>query len=269
MDRHVHHCQDDLYPAYYPFGWVAQNEAGHAPWRHKTGAVGVTPAMQTSRPVTSPPNASRSRHYGTSGVVFNPITRLIEPLLATTQGNSPNLSELLQFATVGSGDWQPVPPRLDIGLEPRRSDEIQTPVKDRIHEAVSRNDTSSLNLRDQHFFGENSVIVGKIRRYDENRRSYGAWEDIRVSIDSNTGRGSRKIQLRRGGTLGVHKRLISQTTQLSLSKAMHKCKLYRQYSISKVFHEPRFHVLFSSMAKLDTNCGYFYHGVQVCRLGLQ
>mmetsp|Transcript_25591 Transcript_25591/g.57700 ORF Transcript_25591/g.57700 Transcript_25591/m.57700 type:complete len:272 (-) Transcript_25591:34-849(-) len=268
MDRR----EVDHYPAY-TFGWIAQNEAmsvyASEPWRqHKMGVDVVTPPTQTSRGFL--PNAPIVQHNGMDNVVFNPITQLIEPVLAMTKENSPKPSEL-QKSFVGTsrpGDWQPAPPRRDVG-EPRRSNAIQITHKDWIHDDSSRNIAYGLNPRDQHHIGENSVIVGRIRRYDEKRRSYGAWEDIKVSIDSNTGRGSQDIHLRRGGKLGVHKRLISQATQQSLSKAMHRCKLYRQYSISKVFHEPRFHVLLSSRAKLDTNVGYYYHGVQVCRLGVQ
>lgn len=272
MDRRDSLRQVDHYPAY-TFGWIAQNEAmsvyASEPWRqHKMGVDVVTPPTQTSRGFL--PNAPIVQHNGMDNVVFNPITQLIEPVLAMTKGNSPKPSEL-QKSFVGTsrpGDWQPAPPRRDVG-EPRRSNAIQITHKDWIHDDSSRNIAYGLNPRDQHHIGENSVIVGRIRRYDEKRRSYGAWEDIKVSIDSNTGRGSQDIHLRRGGKLGVHKRLISQATQQSLSKAMHRCKLYRQYSISKVFHEPRFHVLLSSRAKLDTNVGYYYHGVQVCRLGVQ
>ena len=43
---------------------------------------------------------------------------------------------------------------------------------------------------------------------------------------------------------------------------MHRCKLYRQYTRSQVFHEPRFHVLLSSKAA-QSNVGYKYHGIQM------
>ena len=273
VDRRVYLRQFDHCPAY-PFDWIAQNEAGSIYAselrRHRTGVVGVTPPTQTSRPILLP-NASRARHYGMDGVVFNPITQLIEPVLATTEGNSPNPSELQKsfVRAVRPGDWQPVPPRRDIGVEPRRWDGIQTTHKDGIYDATSRDDIAScLTPRGQHS-RENSLVVGRMRRYDEKRRSFGTWEDIKVTVDNNTGQGMWKIRLRRGGTLGVYKRRISPTTQRSLSTAMHHCRLYRQYAISKVFHEPRFHVLLSSKTKLDANCGYYYHGVQVCGLGIQ
>jgi hypothetical protein len=43
---------------------------------------------------------------------------------------------------------------------------------------------------------------------------------------------------------------------------MHQCNLYRQYTRSQVFHEPRFHVLLSSKA-VQSNVGYKYHGIQM------
>ena len=70
------------------------------------------------------------------------------------------------------------------------------------------------------------------------------------------------INLKRGGKIDLHKNMLSHEKRQSLSKAMHGCKLYRQYTRSQVFHEPRFHVLLSSKANYG-NVGYMYHGIKM------
>jgi len=67
--------------------------------------------------------------------------------------------------------------------------------------------------------------------------------------------------LNRGGRVGVCTKLLSQEKRKNLSKAMHQCNLYRQYTRSQVFHEPRFHVLLSTKSQSDK--GYMYHGVKM------
>ena len=69
-------------------------------------------------------------------------------------------------------------------------------------------------------------------------------------------------ELNRGGKVGIYTKLLPPLKRESLSKAMHKCKLYRQYTRSQVFHEPRFHVLLSSKAA-HVNAGYMYHGIKM------
>lgn len=56
--------------------------------------------------------------------------------------------------------------------------------------------------------------------------------------------------------------MLESNKQKSLSTAMHQCKLYRQYTRSQVFHEPRFHVLLSSKAA-HCDTGYMYHGINM------
>ena len=91
-------------------------------------------------------------------------------------------------------------------------------------------------------FRPNSRNIGRMRRYNEQTNSYGSWQDIYASNLSN----EVTLNLFRGGKLRFYPNLLSFERQKSLSAAMHKCKLFRQYSFSKVYHEPRSHVLLSS-----------------------
>ena len=102
--------------------------------------------------------------------------------------------------------------------------------------------------------------IGRIRRYNEQKKAYGDWEDICIS-KSSPSNGSIRIDLIRGGKVGIYTKMLPVDKQESLSTAMHQCKLYRQYTRSQVFEEPRFHVLLSSKAHCDR--GYMYHGIKM------
>jgi len=103
--------------------------------------------------------------------------------------------------------------------------------------------------------------VGRIRRYNLHKGSYDSWEDIHVS-DSSANDASIRINLNRGGKISMFPNMLESNKQKSLSTAMHQCKLYRQYTRSQVFHEPRFHVLLSSKAA-HCDTGYMYHGINM------
>ena len=103
--------------------------------------------------------------------------------------------------------------------------------------------------------------VGRIRRYNLHKGAYDPWEDIHVS-DSSTNDDSIRINLNRGGKICMFPNMLESNKQKSLSAAMHQCKLYRQYTRSQVFHEPRFHVLLSSKAA-HCDTGYMYHGINM------
>ena len=105
--------------------------------------------------------------------------------------------------------------------------------------------------------------VGRIRRYNEQTMKYGNWEDLHVSNDSSmSNSGSMHINLNRGGKVSLHTNMLRGNKRQTLSTAMHNCKLYRQYTRSQVFHEPRFHVLLSSKAA-HYDSGYMYHGIKM------
>ena len=101
--------------------------------------------------------------------------------------------------------------------------------------------------------------VGRRRCYNEQRGAYGTWEDLHIDLSSNN---SMQIHLNRGGKIGIYTNMLPKNKRQSLSTAMHQCKLYRQYTRSCVFHEPRFHVLLSSKAA-QCNTGYMYHGIRM------
>jgi len=103
--------------------------------------------------------------------------------------------------------------------------------------------------------------VGRIRRYNLHKGAYDPWEDIHVS-DSSASDASIRINLNRGGKICMFPNMLDSNKQKSLSAAMHQCKLYRQYTRSQVFHEPRFHVLLSSKAA-HCDTGYMYHGINM------
>jgi alkylated DNA repair dioxygenase AlkB len=114
------------------------------------------------------------------------------------------------------------------------------------------------------------VKVGRIRYYDQSLGKYGQWQDI---LGSET----ITINLSRGGTLRILRNILQQDKRKELSRSMHSCKLYRQYSLSRNdrlnftgFKEPRSHVLLSSRVKSSVengsnneHPGYSYHGVQM------
>ena len=56
--------------------------------------------------------------------------------------------------------------------------------------------------------------------------------------------------------------MVSREKKIALSNAMHQCNLYRQYTRSQVYHEPRFHVLLSTKAA-QSDVGYMYHGIKM------
>ena len=72
----------------------------------------------------------------------------------------------------------------------------------------------------------------------------------------------QNTDLNRGGKVALFPKMLSSSKRQSLSKAMHQCKLYRQYTRCEVFHEPRFHVLLSSKAA-HSDTGYMYHGIHM------
>lgn len=132
-----------------------------------------------------------------------------------------------------------------------------------------------------------SRIVGRIRRYSEQTKSYQKWEDIvytptttTTNCDDGTKKGDQRIviSLHRGGRLTLYPNILPIGKQrVELQRAMRTCKLYRQYTRSQVYYEPRFHVLLSQSAEvvdvsslstetagaesLTTARGYSYHGV--------
>jgi len=103
--------------------------------------------------------------------------------------------------------------------------------------------------------------VGRIRRYNIHKGAYDPWEYIHAS-DSSASDGSIRINLNRGGKICMFPNILESNKQKTLSAAMHQCKLYRQYTRSQVFHEPRFHVLLSSKAA-HCDTGYMYHGINM------
>ena len=139
------------------------------------------------------------------------------------------------------------------------------------------------NGNDQRSSSSNT-IVGRIRRYSEQTKSYRKWEDI-VYTPTTTNRdyGTTKhddqrivIGLHRGGKLTFYPNMLPIGKQrVELQTAMRTCKLYRQYTRSQVYYEPRFHVLLSQSAEADVSSsptdaeslsltaarGYSYHGV--------
>jgi len=103
--------------------------------------------------------------------------------------------------------------------------------------------------------------VGRIRRYNIQKGLFDPWENIHVS-DSSANDASIRINLNRGGKISMFPNILESNKQKTLSAAMHQCKLYRQYTRSQVFHEPRFHVLLSSKAA-HCDTGYMYHGINM------
>lgn len=62
--------------------------------------------------------------------------------------------------------------------------------------------------------------------------------------------------------------MLSNDRRAALSESMRSCKFYRQYARSGVYHEPRFHVLLSSVASSRSSSdsggsGYAYHGIRM------
>lgn len=133
--------------------------------------------------------------------------------------------------------------------------------------------------------------IGRVRRYNSQTKSYNSWEDICIPSSSNddyssNGSNEFSINLSRGGRLRFNPNLLPPAKRKKLSKAMHNCKLFRQYSFNKVFHEPRSHVLLSSRIrsnnqdlKSSRSCndiddggtiqpGYMYHGIKMRALPL-
>lgn len=132
-----------------------------------------------------------------------------------------------------------------------------------------------------------SRTVGRVRRYNEQTKSYRKWEDIVytpttiTNCDDGTKNDDQRIvmSLHRGGTLTLYPNILPVGKQrVELQRAMRTCKLYRQYTRSQVYYEPRFHVLLSQSAEvvdvvsslstgttgakpLTTTRGYSYHGV--------
>jgi alkylated DNA repair dioxygenase AlkB len=120
--------------------------------------------------------------------------------------------------------------------------------------------------------------MGRIRYFNENLGSYGPWKDIFGGSVGDT-ESIITLNLSRGGMLRILCNILPQNKRKDLSRAMHDCKLYRQYSLSRNndfmgFQEPRSHVLLSSRAKatLDNDevsdnerhqPGYSYHGVNM------
>jgi len=126
--------------------------------------------------------------------------------------------------------------------------------------------------------------VGRIRYFDKLSGSYGPWKDIvggRLGDTQNSA--TITLNLSRGGTLRILCNVLPENKRKDLSRAMHDCKLYRQYSISRNdrlnfdgFQEPRSHVLLSSRAKTTIDDddetshderrhqpGYAYHGIKM------
>jgi len=139
------------------------------------------------------------------------------------------------------------------------------------------------NGNDQQSSSSNT-IVGRIRRYSEQTKSYRKWEDIVYTpTTTNRDHGTTKhddqrivIGLHRGGKLTFYPNMLPIGKQrVELQTAMRTCKLYRQYTRSQVYYEPRFHVLLSQSAEVDVSSsptdaeslsltaarGYSYHGV--------
>ena len=113
--------------------------------------------------------------------------------------------------------------------------------------------------------------MGRIRYFDELLGSYGPWIDIVGGNESTI-----TLDLSRGGTLRILCNILPITKRNDLSKAMHDCKLYRQYSLCRNdrlnfagFHEPRSHVLLSSRTQCvsdddaSSQPGYIYHGIKM------
>ena len=115
-------------------------------------------------------------------------------------------------------------------------------------------------------------IIGRIRRYIESNTSYSAWSDIYADSglheDVSQRTSTIDIPLSRGGRIRVHTNILPHEKRMALSKAMKQCKLYRQYSRSQIFNEPRFHVLLSSKAA-QSNVGYMYHGIKMKALPIE
>ncbi|EJK60619.1 hypothetical protein THAOC_18989 [Thalassiosira oceanica] len=107
-----------------------KNEAGSVPAgeprRREAGEDVLAPPTQAGRPGVFPPNAPGVH------VALNPITNLVEPVLAMTEGNSTNPGGLRKslVGAGGPGDWQ------HAGVEPGRSNGIQITHKDAIQHHV-------------------------------------------------------------------------------------------------------------------------------------
>jgi alkylated DNA repair dioxygenase AlkB len=118
--------------------------------------------------------------------------------------------------------------------------------------------------------------VGRIRYYDQSLGKYGQWQDILAKHTKDSSE-TITLNLSRGGTLRILRNILHQDKRKELSRSMHSCKLYRQYSLSRNdrlnftgFKEPRSHVLLSSRVKSSVenesnseHPGYSYHGVQM------
>ena len=120
--------------------------------------------------------------------------------------------------------------------------------------------------------------VGRIRYYDQSLGKYGQWQDILAKHTKDSSSETITLNLSRGGTLRILRNILHQDKRKELSRSMHNCKLYRQYSLSRNdrlnftgFKEPRSHVLLSSRVKSSSvenvsnneHPGYSYHGVQM------
>lgn len=120
------------------------------------------------------------------------------------------------------------------------------------------------------------IKVGRIRYYDQSLGKYGQWQDILAKHTKDSSE-TITLNLSRGGTLRILRNILHQDKRKELSRSMHSCKLYRQYSLSRNdrlnftgFKEPRSHVLLSSRVKSSVenesnneHPGYSYHGVQM------
>ena len=125
--------------------------------------------------------------------------------------------------------------------------------------------------------------MGRIRYFDEHSGSYGPWKDILGGQVGETEKTTTiTLNLSRGGTLHILCNILPDNKRKDLSRAMHDCKLYRQYSLSRNdrlnfvgFQEPRSHVLLSSRVKATFDDdeapnderrhqpGYAYHGIKM------
>lgn len=103
--------------------------------------------------------------------------------------------------------------------------------------------------------------IGKMRCYNSKNKSFEPWKDINMPIATTASSAGAKhtttiqkeqefpIALSRGGELKFYSGFIPTQKRLEIARAMHQCKLFRQYSFSGIFHEPRSHVLLSSRAR--------------------
>lgn len=109
------------------------------------------------------------------------------------------------------------------------------------------------------------TIIGRRREYNELNAAYGPWTNITIC----NGESEKRIPLFRGGKLVFRPNVLSKTEQTTLTAAMQRCKLFRQYSFGETYAEPRSHVLLSSKIKSDEKYnsnshiqpGYVYHGI--------